>query len=151
VRLVKGICVGENSTVGICAEVTYFLNSRAEESESRTFGVVEVGTVNVMQDDDGVEIMMAAASESSILGTGDAPVASDGSTIVILSRGRLGAVPNSQRDNISVVHCHELRRAHLRINLLSLLCFEFWQPHGGSLSSFAVTAEVTGKGSDVVV
>ena len=43
-------------------EVTYFLSSCAEEDEGHTFGVVEVETVNVMQDDDGVEILIAAAS-----------------------------------------------------------------------------------------
>jgi hypothetical protein len=57
---------GETVVKGICVEVTYFLSSRAEESESRTFGVVEVETVNMMQEDNGVEIMMAAASESLI-------------------------------------------------------------------------------------
>lgn len=53
--MVKGIYAGENSTVEICAEVAYFLGSRAEESESRTSGAVEVETVNAMMDDDCAE------------------------------------------------------------------------------------------------
>jgi len=53
--MVKGIYADENSTAEICAEVAYFLGSHAEESESRTSGVVEVETVNTMMDDDGAE------------------------------------------------------------------------------------------------
>jgi hypothetical protein len=45
------------------------------------------------------------------------------SPIVILSRGGLRVAPNNERDKISVVHCHELNRAHLGFGL-SLLCFE---------------------------
>jgi hypothetical protein len=53
--MVKGFYAVENSTAEICAEVAYFVGSRAEESESRTSGVVEVETVNAMMDDDGAE------------------------------------------------------------------------------------------------
>jgi hypothetical protein len=53
--MVKGIYADNNLTAEICAEVAYFLGSHAEESESLTSGVVEVETVNVMMDDDGVE------------------------------------------------------------------------------------------------
>ena len=53
--MVNGIDVDENSTAEICAEVAYFLGSHAEESESRTSGVVEVVTVNATMDGGGAE------------------------------------------------------------------------------------------------
>jgi len=58
--MVKGIYADENSTAEICAEVAYFLGSHAEESESRTSGVVGVETVNEMMDDDGAETVVEA-------------------------------------------------------------------------------------------
>jgi hypothetical protein len=45
------------------------------------------------------------------------------SPIVVLSRGGLRVAPNNERDKTSVVHCHELKSAHLGFDL-SLLCFE---------------------------
>jgi hypothetical protein len=58
------------------------------------------------------------------MATGDAP---DGGSVrggrdisgdeVVLSCSRLGVAPNSQRDKILVVHCHELKSAHLRFDL----------------------------------
>jgi hypothetical protein len=45
------------------------------------------------------------------------------SPIVVLCRGGLRAAPNNERDKISLVHCHELKSAHLGFDL-SLLCFE---------------------------
>ena len=60
--MVKGIYADENPTAEICGEVAYFLGSHAEGSESYTSGVVEVVTVNMMQNDNGVGIMMAATS-----------------------------------------------------------------------------------------
>lgn len=57
---VKGIYADENSTAEICAQVAYFLGSHAEESESRTSGVVEVVMVNALMDDDGVERLAEA-------------------------------------------------------------------------------------------
>jgi len=44
--MVKGIYIGKNSMVEICAEVVYFLSSHTEESESCTFSVVEVEMVS---------------------------------------------------------------------------------------------------------
>lgn len=45
------------------------------------------------------------------------------SPIVVLSRSGLRVAPNNERDKILVVHCHELKSAHLGFDL-SLLCFE---------------------------
>jgi hypothetical protein len=61
--MVKGIDAdenSENSTAEICAEVAYFLEGHAEESESRTSGVVEVVTVNATMDDGDAETVAEA-------------------------------------------------------------------------------------------
>jgi|SRR6266436_2540188 len=57
----KRIYADENSTAEICAEVACFLGSHAEESESRTSGVVEVVTVSATADDGGAERVAGAS------------------------------------------------------------------------------------------
>lgn len=59
--MVKGTYAGENSTAEICAEVACFLDSRAEESGSRTSGVEEVVTASAMMVGDAAERVAQAS------------------------------------------------------------------------------------------
>jgi hypothetical protein len=58
---VTGIYADEDSTAEICAEVAYFLGSRAEGNGSRTSGVEGVETVSAMMVGDAAERVVAAS------------------------------------------------------------------------------------------